>query len=97
MFVKVTRAKGFHYAQLVESFRDDNGQPRQRNVMTLGRIDENGGQVERLLQSLLKARGLALDMTRGKPCRLFSTDTPHQICDNFAAKRSLPESNSRSG
>ena len=59
MFVKVTRAKGFHYAQLVESFRDDNGQPRQRNVMTLGRIDENGGQVERLLQSLLKARGLA--------------------------------------
>ena len=59
MFVKVSRAKGFHYAQLVESFRDDNGQPRQRNVMTLGRIDENGGQVERLLQSLLKARGLA--------------------------------------
>lgn len=59
MFVKVTRAKGHHYAQLVESFRDDSGQPRQRNVMTLGRIDENGGQVERLLQSLLKARGLA--------------------------------------
>lgn len=59
MFVKVTRARGFHYAQLVESFRDENGQPRQRNVMTLGRIDENGGQVERLLQSLLKARGLA--------------------------------------
>lgn len=58
MFVKVTRARGFHYAQLVESFRDDNGQPRQRNVMTLGRVDENGGQVERLLQSLLKARGL---------------------------------------
>lgn len=59
MFVKLTRAKGHHYAQLVESFRDDKGQPRQRNVMTLGRIDENGGQVERLLQSLLKARGLA--------------------------------------
>jgi transposase len=61
MFVKVTRAKGFHYAQLVESFRDDNGQPRQRNLMTLGRIDENGGQVERLLQSLLKARGLTCE------------------------------------
>jgi hypothetical protein len=59
MFVKITRAKGHHYAQLVESYRDDSGQPRQRNVMTLGRIDENGGQVERLLQSLLKARGLA--------------------------------------
>lgn len=58
MFVKVTRARGVHYAQLVESFRDDNGQPRQRNVMTLGHVDENGGQVERPLQSLLKARGL---------------------------------------
>ncbi|MDZ7856723.1 IS1634 family transposase, partial [Sphaerotilus sp.] len=34
-------------------------QPRQRNVMTLGRVDENGGQVDRLLQSLLKVRGLA--------------------------------------
>ena len=62
MFVKVTRSKGHSYAQLVESFRDERGQPRQRNVMTLGRVDENGGQVERLLQSLLKARGLpALD------------------------------------
>lgn len=59
MFVKVTRVKGHSYAQLVESFRDDHGQPRQRNVMTLGRVDENGGQVDRLLQSLLKARGLS--------------------------------------
>ena len=58
MFVKLTRVKGHSYAQLVESFRDDNGQPRQRNVMTLGRVDEDGGQVDRLLQSLLKARGL---------------------------------------
>ncbi|MDZ7856615.1 IS1634 family transposase [Sphaerotilus sp.] len=59
MFIKVTRAKGHSYAQLVESFRDEHGQPRQRNVMTLGRVDENGGQVDRLLQSLLKVRGLA--------------------------------------
>jgi transposase len=59
MFIKVTRAKGRSYAQLVESFRDEHGQPRQRNVMTLGRVDENGGPVDRLLQSLLKVRGLA--------------------------------------
>jgi transposase len=58
MFIKLTRVKGHSYAQLVESFRDEHGQPRQRNVMTLGRVDENGGQVDRLLQSLLKARGL---------------------------------------
>lgn len=72
MFVKVTRAKGHHYAQLVESFRDDNGQPRQRNVMTLGRIDENGGQVERLLQSLLKARGLSARETAAPQVRFES-------------------------
>lgn len=57
MFIKVTRSKGHSYAQLVESFRDAAGQPRQRNLVTLGRVDENAGQVDKLLQALLKARG----------------------------------------
>lgn len=59
MFIKLTRVKGHSYAQVVESFRDANGQPRQRNLFTLGRVDENGGQVDKLLHSLLKARGHA--------------------------------------
>lgn len=57
MFIKLTRVRGHSYAQLVESFRDANGQPRQRSIATLGRVDENGGQVDKLLASLLKARG----------------------------------------
>jgi len=57
MFVKLARSRGHTYAQIVESFRDGNGQPRQRNLLTLGRVDENDGQVDKLLQSLLKARG----------------------------------------
>jgi hypothetical protein len=57
MFVKLARSRGHTYAQLVESFRDANSQPRQRNLLTLGRVDENGGQVDKVLQSLLKARG----------------------------------------
>jgi transposase len=57
VFIKLTRVRGHSYAQLVESFRDANGQPRQRNLLTLGRVDENGGQVDKLLHSLLKARG----------------------------------------
>jgi len=57
VFIKVTRSKGHSYAQLVESFRDAAGQPRQRNLATLGRIDENAGQVDKLLQALLRARG----------------------------------------
>jgi transposase len=57
VFIKLTRVRGHSYAQLVESFRDANGQPRQRSIATLGRVDENGGQVDKLLASLLKARG----------------------------------------
>lgn len=57
MFIKLTRVRNHSYAQLVESFRDANGQPRQRSIATLGRVDENGGQVDKLLASLLKARG----------------------------------------
>ena len=57
MFIKLARARGHTYAQIVESYRDANGQPRQRNLLTLGRIDENNGQVDKMLQTLLKARG----------------------------------------
>lgn len=57
MFVKLARSRGHTYAQIVESFRDANGQPRQRHLLTLGRVDENGGQVDKVLQALLKARG----------------------------------------
>jgi transposase len=57
MFVKLARSRGHTYAQIVESFRDANGQPRQRNLLMLGRVDENGGSVDKVLQSLLKARG----------------------------------------
>ena len=57
MFIKLTRSGGRTYAQLVESFRDELGRPRQRTLATLGRIDEVGGQVDALLESLLRAKG----------------------------------------
>jgi transposase len=60
MFVKITASKGHQYAQLTQSYRNADGEPRQRQIMTLGRVDEDGGPVDRLLQSLLKARGLAV-------------------------------------
>jgi transposase len=58
MFIKLTRAGGHSYAQLVESFRDETGKPRQRTVATLGRIDESGGGVDSLLGGLMRAKGL---------------------------------------
>ena len=57
MFIKLTRSGERTYAQLVESYRDEHGKPRQRTVATLGRIDESGGQLDSLLNGLLRAKG----------------------------------------
>ena len=56
MFIKVTSSGGRRYAQLVESFRNDAGQPRQRTLATLGRL-EPGGEVDRLIEALSRAQG----------------------------------------
>jgi transposase len=58
MFIKVTQSANRRYAQLVESFRNEEGKPRQRTVCTLGRL-EAGGEVDTLIASLQRARGLA--------------------------------------
>ena len=66
MFIKLTRAGGHSYAQLVESFRNEQGKPRQRTVATIGRVDDSGGAVDSLLNSLLRATGrqpLGVDVT----------------------------------
>jgi transposase len=60
MFVKLTSSGGRRYAQLVESFRNEAGQPRQRTVCTLGRL-EAGGDVDKLIQTLQRARGVDVD------------------------------------
>jgi len=57
MFIKVTQSGSRRYAQLVESFRNAEGKPRQRTVCTLGRL-EAGGEVDTLIASLQRARGV---------------------------------------
>jgi len=47
------------YAQLVESFRNEEGKPRQRTVATIGRVDDAGGAVDALLKGLLRAKGVS--------------------------------------
>jgi transposase len=63
MFIKLTRSAGRTYAQLVESFRDEHGTPRQRTITTLGRVDENGGQVDAVVSALLRAKGRSADIS----------------------------------
>ena len=72
MFIKLTRSGDRTYAQLVESFRDEHGHPRQRTLATLGRIDETGGQVDSLLGGLLRAKGRSLDDTSSPQVRFES-------------------------
>ena len=43
--------------QLVESFRDETGKPRQRTLLTLGRLDQADGQVDAVINALLRAKG----------------------------------------
>jgi hypothetical protein len=62
MFIKLTRSGSHASAQLVESFRDKSGKPRQRTVATIGRIDESDGAVDSLLKGLLRARGKPTDL-----------------------------------
>jgi len=57
VFIKITKSGPRRYAQLVESFRNDAGQPRQRTVCTLGRL-EVGGEVDALIGALQRARGV---------------------------------------
>lgn len=57
MFVKLTRSGSRRYVQLVESYRDESGKPRQRTIATVGRLDEADGAVQSLLSGLLRATG----------------------------------------
>ncbi len=57
MFIKVSTSGGHRYVRLVESFRNEDGQPRQRTLATLGRLDEEGGPLDALLNGLSRAKG----------------------------------------
>ena len=68
MFVKLTRSGSRRYVQLVESYRDEAGKPRQRTIATVGRLDETGGAVDSLLNGLLRATGrAAVGVSGNKP------------------------------
>jgi len=56
MFIQVAVSGGRRCAQLVESFRNEAGSPRQRTLASLGRL-EPGGDVDRLINALSRAQG----------------------------------------
>jgi transposase len=58
MFLKLNRSgAGRVYAQLAESYRDDSGNPRNRVIATLGRVDQVDRNIDSVLAGLLRATG----------------------------------------
>ena len=57
MFVKVTASGPRRYVQLVESYRDELGRVKKRTVATLGRLEQVGGELDSVIEGLLKVAG----------------------------------------
>ena len=60
MFVRASRSGGHTYLRLVESYRDEQGRTRHRQIAQLGRADQlTDRQVEGLIASLQRLTGRA--------------------------------------
>ena len=57
MYIKITRSGPRRYVQLLESFRDENGQVKKRTIANLGRLDEIDGALDSVINGLLKVAG----------------------------------------
>ena len=57
MFVKVTTSGPRRYVQLVESYRDEAGRVKKRTLATLGRLDQLTGELDSVIDGLLKVAG----------------------------------------
>ena len=57
MFVKVTSSGPRRYVQLVESYRDGAGRVKKRTVATLGRMDQLAGELDSVIDGLLRVAG----------------------------------------
>lgn len=68
MHVKITRSGSRRYIQLVESYRDASGRVKKRTVASLGRLDQKAGDLDSVINGLLKASGrAALDLESSAP------------------------------
>ncbi|MCG8454921.1 MAG: IS1634 family transposase [Holophagales bacterium] len=96
MFLRVKRggnkAHPHDYLQLVESYRD-NGRPKQRVLLTLGRLDRlrDSGQIDRLTDALAKLSltRRVLDASQISSCRSKSWG-PTLVFERLWKEQNLP-------
>ena len=85
MFVKVTASGPRRYVQLVESYRDEAGRVKKRTVATLGRLDQLSGELDCVIDGLLKVSGRAPSQARAAaPAAAISAS-----CLSFESARAL--------
>lgn len=57
MFVRSPPPIARRYVQLVESYRDDAGRVKKRTVATLGRLGQVSGELDSVIDGLIKVAG----------------------------------------
>ena len=82
MFVKITRSGSRRYVQLVEAFRDGHGQPKQRTVATLGRLDQMDTQLESVIAGLHRLTGRIAP--KAPPVPQIAFDSARALGDTWA-------------
>lgn len=85
MFIKVTKSGPRRYVQLVEAYRDETGRPKQRTVITLGRLDQMGDSIKSLHEGL--SRILGVDVSPSSCNGTASFDSSRALGDIWALDR----------
>ena len=67
MFVKITHSGPRSYVQLVEAYLDDAGRPKQRTVVTLGRLDQLDTELDSVISGLLRVTGKSAPAAAAAP------------------------------
>lgn len=83
MYVKITRSGPRRYVQLVESYRDATGRIKRRTVATLGRLDRLRGELDTVIDGLLKVTGRET-LTRPPPRPAVRFDSARALGDVWA-------------
>lgn len=79
MFTRISRSGGRAYLQLVESYRNEEGQPRQRVIANLGRLNKlSFKDLDPLIDGLQRALGRSTSTSR------VTFDTARAFGDLFA-------------
>ena len=73
MFVKLTHSGSRSYVQLVEAYRDDAGRPKQRTVVTLGRLDQLDAGLDSVISGLLRVTGKSAPAAAPAPTISFES------------------------